>query len=159
MKLSLILALVLASAIAYGQSRDYTEKKKAELVGPSPFIAELSGQAKDRIIYDSNQVLAFHSNKPQAPVHIIVIPKKRIATLNDLTPSDSSLVSEMIFTATKLAASNGVAETGYRLVFNTNEHAGQSAFHIHLHLLGGMSTGPMVDQQWRKQKEETKQKP
>lgn len=149
--------LVTFSVLATAQSSSYTEKKNAQLAGPSPFIEELSGKAKDRILYESNKVLAFRANRPQSPVHILVIPKKRIATLNELTAADSAIVSEMIFAATKLAASNGISETGYRLVFNTNEDAGQSAFHIHLHLLGGMPTGPMIDQQWRKQKEETKQ--
>lgn len=157
MKLVLTFGFVVVSIWLQAQSSSYTERKNAQLAGPSPFIGELSGQAKDRIVYESNKVLAFHSNKPQAPVHIIVIPKKRIATLNDLTAADSTVISEMIFVATKLAASNGISETGYRLVFNTNEHAGQSAFHVHLHVLGGMSTGPMVDQQWRKQQEGTKQ--
>jgi histidine triad (HIT) family protein len=157
MKLILIFGLAIISVGADAQSSNYTNKKNAQLAGPSPFIEELSGKASDRIIYESNKVLAFHANRPQAPVHILIIPKKRIATLNELTAADSTVVSEMIFVATKLASSNGISETGYRLVFNTNEHAGQSAFHIHLHLLGGMPTGPMVDQQWRKQKEVTKQ--
>jgi histidine triad (HIT) family protein len=157
MKLIVTFALATLSVLATAQSNSYTEKKNAQLAGPSPFIEELSGKDKERILYESTKVLAFHANRPQAPVHILVIPKERIATLNDLTAADSAIVSEMIFVATKLAASNGIAETGYRLVFNTNEHAGQSAFHIHLHVLGGMPTGPMVDQQWRKQKEETKQ--
>lgn len=147
MKLILTFAVAVVSVFVQAQSNSFTEKKNARLEGPFPFIVELSGQAKDRIIYESSKVLAFHSNKPQAPVYIIVIPKKRIATLNDLISSDSTLVSELIFTATQLAASNGIAETGYRLVFNTNEHAGQSAFHIHVNLLGGMSTGPMLNQQ------------
>jgi histidine triad (HIT) family protein len=157
MKLIVTFALATLSVLATAQSNSYTEKKNAQLAGPSPFIEELSGKDKERILYESTKVLAFHANRPQAPVHILVIPKERIATLNDLTAADSAIVSEMIFVATKLAAGNGIAETGYRLVFNTNEHAGQSAFHIHLHVLGGMPTGPMVDQQWRKQKEETKQ--
>jgi histidine triad (HIT) family protein len=157
MKLILIFVLVIISVWATAQSNNYADKKNEHLAGPSPFIEELSGKASDRIIYESNKVLAFHANRPQAPVHILIIPKKRIATLNELTAADSAIVSEMIFAGTKLAASNGISETGYRLVINTNEHAGQSAFHIHLHLLGGMPTGPMVDQQWRKQKKETKQ--
>ena len=69
--------------------------------------------------------------------------------MNDLSPEDSAIVARMCWVAKQLAKDKGIAETGYRLAINTNEDAGQSAFHIHLHLLGGFKTGPMVDQRWR----------
>lgn len=89
------------------------------------------------IVWEDEQVLAFRDINPQAPTHILVIPRKHIATINDLTPEDHTLVGHMVTTAKQLAAREGFSEPGYRLNMNCNEHGGQTVFHIHLHLLGG----------------------
>ncbi len=91
------------------------------------------------IVFENDDILAFRDVNPQAPVHILIIPKRRIPTLNDLEDDDAGLVGRMVLAARELAAAEGLASDGYRLVFNCNEHGGQSVFHIHLHLLGGRS--------------------
>ena len=85
--------------------------------------------------------MAFKDINPQAPIHILIIPKKHIPTINDLSPEDAELVGKMVLLAKKLAADQGIAERGYRLVFNCNREGGQMVFHIHLHLLGGRAMG------------------
>jgi histidine triad (HIT) family protein len=89
------------------------------------------------IIYQDNYVLAFNDLHPQAPTHILIIPKCHISTLNDLTDEDTVTVGHMIQAAQKLAKKFNHAENGYRIVMNCNEHGGQSVFHIHMHLLAG----------------------
>ncbi|MBN2092017.1 histidine triad nucleotide-binding protein [candidate division KSB1 bacterium] len=89
------------------------------------------------IIYEDNELLAFHDIAPQAPVHVLIIPKEHIATLNDLKPSHTELMGKMISGAQKIAEKLGIDEKGYRLTMNCNRQGGQSVFHIHLHLLGG----------------------
>ena len=89
------------------------------------------------IVYEDDQIIAFNDINPQAPVHILIVPKKEIATLNDLEAKDQEIVGKMFLTAKKLAVKLNIDKTGYRTVFNCNEHGGQTVFHIHLHLLGG----------------------
>lgn len=89
------------------------------------------------IVFENDDILAFRDIQAQAPTHILIIPKRRISTLNELEATDAELVGRMVLAARELAASEGLAEDGYRLVMNCNQHGGQSVFHIHLHLLGG----------------------
>ena len=89
------------------------------------------------IVYEDDQIIAFNDINPQAPVHILIVPKKEIETLNDLETKDQEIVGKMFLTAKKLAVKLNIDKTGYRTVFNCNEHGGQTVFHIHLHLLGG----------------------
>jgi histidine triad (HIT) family protein len=89
------------------------------------------------IVYEDDFVLAFNDIAPQAPIHIIIIPKKEIPTINDITPVDSDLIAKMVIAAQRIAKENAIDETGYRLVMNCNEHGQQTVFHLHLHLLGG----------------------
>lgn len=89
------------------------------------------------IVYEDDEVVGFRDINPQAPVHVLIVPRRRIPTLNDLTPEDAELVGKMYLAATQVAAQEGLAERGYRTVINCNEEAGQTVFHIHLHLLGG----------------------
>lgn len=89
------------------------------------------------IVHEDDHVVAFRDIAAKAPTHILVIPKKHIATLNDLNNDDKHLLGHMIFIAKQLASSEGLADDGYRLVMNCNEDGGQSVYHIHLHLLGG----------------------
>ena len=90
-----------------------------------------------RIAYEDEHVLAFHDVNPQAPTHVLFIPKTPIATLNDLQPDHAELVGRLVLAAAAYAKQEGFAENGYRTVFNCNQDGGQSVYHIHLHLLAG----------------------
>ncbi len=90
-----------------------------------------------KIVYEDADVLAFEDVAPQAPVHILVIPKKEIPTLNDLQEEDAALMGKLFLAAQKIAKEQGFAEDGYRTIFNCNEDGGQTVNHIHLHLLAG----------------------
>ncbi len=89
------------------------------------------------IVYETDTVLGFRDINPQAPHHVLFIPKRKIRTINDLTPEDASLVGDLYLAAKAYAAEIGVDETGYRVVMNCNEGAGQTVWHIHLHFLAG----------------------
>lgn len=89
------------------------------------------------IVYEDDFVLAFNDISPQAPVHIIIIPKKEIPTINDITPDDSELIMKLVLAAQKIAKEKGIDKSGYRLLMNCNEHGQQTVFHLHMHLLGG----------------------
>lgn len=91
------------------------------------------------LIYEDEKVVAFDDLHPKAPIHKLIIPRKHIATLNDLEVSDTTLAGHLVYTAQHLAKQLGIAEKGYRLIMNCNADAGQVVFHIHLHLLGGRS--------------------
>jgi histidine triad (HIT) family protein len=101
------------------------------------FLKIIEREIPADIVFENDEMLAFRDINPQAPVHILIIPKRRIATLNDLEGDDTELIGRLVLTAQKLAADEGLAEDGYRLVLNCNENGGQSVYHIHLHLLGG----------------------
>ncbi len=98
-------------------------------------IAE--GRIPAKLIYQDDTVVAFDDIHPQAPQHKIIIPRKHIATLNDLHEDDNNLVGRLVQTAVKLAKELNIADAGYRLVMNCNAGGGQTVFHIHIHLLGG----------------------
>ena len=89
------------------------------------------------LIYEDDLVVAFSDLNPQAPIHILVIPKEHISTLNDLNEENSKVVGRMTFVASRLAKEKGLSDNGYRLIMNCNRDAGQTVFHIHMHLLGG----------------------
>ena len=101
------------------------------------FLKIIQREIPADIVYEDEDVLAFRDIQPQAPVHILVIPKRHIATLNHLEDGDQLLLGKLVMAAKSIARQEGLAEDGYRLVFNCNEHGGQSVYHIHLHLLGG----------------------
>lgn len=90
-----------------------------------------------KIVFENDEVLAFEDIRPQAPVHILVIPKSHVERTADLTDADTRLAGNLILTARRLAKEKGVEGSGYRMVVNCNKDAGQDVFHIHLHLLGG----------------------
>ena len=92
-------------------------------------------------LYEDENVVAFRDIKPQAPTHILIIPREHIGTLNDINQSHKELLGALQLTASYLAKEEGIYEEGYRTVFNCNRDAGQTVFHIHLHLLGGRSLG------------------
>ncbi len=99
------------------------------------FCKMIEGEITPDKVYENDQVLAFRDINPQAPVHILIIPKTHVATLNDL--NDFSLAGQLLETAIKLAKQEGLAADGYRTVFNCNKQGGQEVFHLHMHLLGG----------------------
>ena len=105
------------------------------------FCKLLAGGIPASIVYEDERVVAFRDINPQAPTHILVIPRRHIATLNDLGPDDDGLVGELVRRAAAIAREQGHAERGYRVVFNCNADAGQTVFHIHLHLVGGRKLG------------------
>ncbi|WP_017443834.1 histidine triad nucleotide-binding protein [Gayadomonas joobiniege] len=93
------------------------------------------------IIYETDEVLAFNDISPQAPFHCLIIPKKAIATINDIQPEDAQLIGQLYLAAAEIAKQQGVAENGYRVVMNCNKDGGQSVYHIHLHMLAGKTLG------------------
>ena len=93
------------------------------------------------IIYEDEQSLAFKDIQPQAPVHFLVIPKTPIATINDMTEGDKETFGHLFWVAKQVAAEQGFAEDGYRVVMNCNEYGGQSVYHVHLHVLAGKPLG------------------
>jgi len=90
-----------------------------------------------KIIYEDDLVISFRDINPQAPTHVLTVPKKHITTPNDAEAEDQFLLGHMMLTGTKLAAELGIDESGYRLIMNCNKEGGQTVFHIHLHLMGG----------------------
>ena len=103
------------------------------------FCKIVAGQIPGAIVYQDDRVVAFKDINPQAPMHVLVVPRRHIATLNDLAPEEDGLVGEMVRRAAALAKEHGHADRGYRTVFNCHADAGQTVFHIHLHVLGGRS--------------------
>ena len=89
------------------------------------------------VVYEDDEVMAFRDINPQAPVHVLVIPKVEIATANDIEPQQAELIGKLVLTAQKIARDEGIAEDGYRLVVNCNGHGCQEVYHLHLHLIGG----------------------
>jgi histidine triad (HIT) family protein len=105
------------------------------------FCRIVSGEIPASKIFEDDEVVAFKDINPQAPLHALVIPKKHIATLNDISPEDAGLVGGLVRRAAAIAGEHGYAARGYRTVFNCNAEAGQTVFHIHLHLLAGRGLG------------------
>jgi len=105
------------------------------------FCKIVSGEIKPDVVYETDDVLAFRDLNPQAPTHVLIIPKKHIATSNDISPNDAELVGRLMLAAKEVATLEGIAERGYRLVLNCNAEAGQVIFHVHFHLVGGRRMG------------------
>lgn len=101
------------------------------------FCRIASGEIPSRIVLSDDDLVAFEDINPQAPVHVLVIPRKHIPTLNDLGPEDDALIGRMHRAAARIAHERGVSGPGYRIVMNCNSHAGQSVWHVHLHMLAG----------------------
>lgn len=101
------------------------------------FCKMIAGEIPTDCIYQDEHIFAFRDINPQAPLHVLIIPKIHIATTNDLEPEHGQLLGNMFMTAKKIAKDEGVAESGYRAVINCNAGAGQSVYHIHMHLLAG----------------------
>jgi histidine triad (HIT) family protein len=108
---------------------------------PCLFCKIVAGEIPSKRVHEDDDLIAFEDINPQAPMHVLVIPRRHVATLNDLAPGDDRLVGAMVRCAAMLAAARGFDAGGYRTVFNCNSDAGQTVFHIHLHVLGGRRLG------------------
>lgn len=98
-------------------------------------------QLNATFVYEDSEIIAFEDIHPQAPVHTLVVPRKHIATVNDIEAGDGGLMSKMFFVAQEVAKKKGIAEKGYRLIVNCNAEGGQMVFHLHMHVLGGRVLG------------------
>ena len=101
------------------------------------FCKIASGEITGNIVYQDDRLVAFKDINAQAPMHVLIVPRRHIASLNELQPGDDGLVGEMLRRAAAIAKEHGHSDAGYRTVFNCNADAGQTVFHIHLHVLGG----------------------
>ncbi len=101
------------------------------------FCKIIERQIPSSIVYEDDRIIAFNDIAPQAPTHVLIVPKRHISTLNDVGVEDEQLVGELVRRAAAIAKEKGFSDHGYRTLFNTNRGAGQTVFHIHLHLLGG----------------------
>lgn len=102
-----------------------------------PFCRIVAGETTAKIIYQDDLVTAFEDVQPAAPVHVLIVPNRHITSLNRITPEDEGLLGRLLIAARKLAEQYNISQDGYRLQLNTGEYAGQTVFHLHLHLLGG----------------------
>ena len=105
------------------------------------FCRIVSGEIPATTVYEDDRLVAFDDINPQAPMHVLVVPKEHVATLNELAAGHDELVGALVRTGAAIAKARGCAESGFRTVFNTNAGAGQTVFHIHLHVLGGRPLG------------------
>lgn len=108
------------------------------------FSQIISGDIPATIVYQDDLVTAFRDIHPLAPVHILIVPNKEIATVNDLSDADEQVAGRLLLAARRIAAQEGIADSGYRLIINCNRDGGQEVYHLHMHLLGGRRMGPMV---------------
>jgi len=144
----LIFGGILISTASFAQSVEYEAKKAKALASKSVFEKIVDRELPATILYEDEDILAFIPLRKQAPVHILIIPKKRIVSVNEIDDEDALLIGKMFLVARDLAKEHKIDSTGYRLTLNTNEDAGQSVFHLHLHLFGGKKTGPMTTQDY-----------
>ncbi len=143
----LIMLLFLTTTICWSQSSEYQKKKAKKIEKSSVFTKIINREIKATIVYEDEDIIAFIPLRLQAPVHLLIVPKKEIQTINEVSEEDTLLLGKLFLVAKKLAKEQGISETGYRLSMNINEDAGQSVFHLHMHLLGGKTLGPMVTQE------------
>lgn len=101
------------------------------------FCKIASGELTTQLVYQDTQIVAFNDIAPQAPHHILIIPRKHIETINDISHEDNALIGNMMLVAKKIASDLTIAEPGYRVLMNCNKNGGQAVYHIHFHLLGG----------------------
>lgn len=111
---------------------------------PTLFERIIAGEIPATIVYQDDRVIAFRDIRPRAPTHILIVTRKVIPTANDIVDADESLIGHLFTVARDLAKTEGIAESGYRLIINCNAHGGQEVYHLHLHLVGGKPLGPMV---------------
>lgn len=144
--ITLIFIIILCIGLQ-GQSNDYLKQKNDKIEQGSIFTKIINRELPATIVYEDSEIIAFVPLRLQAPIHLLIVPKREIYTLNDASENDALLLGKMLLVAQKLAVEKGISESGYRISINTNEDSGQSVFHIHMHLLGGKPLGPMVTQE------------
>ncbi len=108
------------------------------------FCKIVKGELPAKVVYEDDLIMAFHDINPQRKVHVLVIPKKHIPSLNDLTEEDKELMGHLMVKIPEIAKKLGIAEDGYRVIVNTGPNGGQEIYHVHFHILGGERVGPMV---------------
>lgn len=140
------LLLILFIVSGWSQQVEYQKRKTEKIENGSVFTKIINKELPATIVYEDKDIISFIPLKLQAPIHLLIVPKKEIYTINEATDEDMLLLGKMFLVAKRLAKENGISETGYRLSINTNEDAGQSVFHLHMHLLGGEKLGPMISQ-------------
>lgn len=136
--------LFLTASMSWSQSPEYQKNKIKKTKKSSVFTKIINRDIKADIAYEDDDIIAFAPLRLQAPVHLLIVPKKEIHTINDVSEEDTLLLGKLFLVAKKLAKEQKISETGYRLSININEDAGQSVFHLHMHLLGGKKLGSMV---------------
>lgn len=144
MKKIIVIVFCLYLVPTNAQSEAYQKQKAAKIAAGSVFTKIVNRELPATIVYEDDDIIAFLPLRPQAPVHYLIVPKKEIHTVNDLEEEDAMVMGRLFLVAKKLAKDYGISETGYRLAMNINEDAGQSVFHLHLHLLGGEKLAPML---------------
>jgi len=105
------------------------------------FLKIINREIPAKIVYETDEILAFRDVNPQAPIHVLIIPKEHIRTLNDLQAEHAEMAGKLFLAAAEIAKNEGIEEEGYRVVMNCNKAGGQAVYHIHLHLLGGRQMG------------------
>jgi histidine triad (HIT) family protein len=113
---------------------------------PTLFEKIIAGEIPANIVYRDERVIAFRDIRPRAPTHILIVPVKPIPTANDIADEDEPLIGHLFTVARDLAKKEGIAQNGYRLIVNCNQHGGQEVYHLHLHLVGGRPLGRMIDE-------------
>ncbi len=141
------LAIVFISTVFNGlsQSKIYQQNKADKIAKGSVFTKIINKKLPATILYEDKDIIAFLPLRLQAKVHVLIVPKREIPTINDINEKDAMLLGKLFLVAKKIAKEQRIAETGYRLTMNMNEDAGQSVFHLHMHLLGGEKLGAMVE--------------
>jgi histidine triad (HIT) family protein len=114
---------------------------------PTIFSKIIAREIPSEIVFQDERVTAFKDIHPIAPVHILIVPKKEIPTVDDVTEADENLLGHLFVVARQIARDMGIADSGYRLLVNCRADAGQEVFHLHMHLLGGRNLGPMLAKQ------------
>jgi histidine triad (HIT) family protein len=115
------------------------------MIMPTIFTKIINREIPADIVYENDKVLAFKDINPAAPIHILIISKKEIPTINDIQKEDKELIGEMYLAVGEIAKKLGIAEEGYRVITNCNNNGGQEVFHLHFHLLGGKKLGKLVE--------------
>jgi histidine triad (HIT) family protein len=111
---------------------------------PTLFERIINGELPAKFVYKDDRCVAFRDIHPRAPTHILIVPIKPIPTANQVALEDEALVGHLFFVAAQIARNEGIAEDGYRLIVNCNQHGGMEVYHLHLHLVGGKQLGPMI---------------
>ncbi len=108
------------------------------------FCKIAAGEIPAKVVFENDELIAFDDVSPRAPVHVLIIPKEHLSTMNDPGPEHEGLLGRMMLTAARIAGERGVSEGGYRVLVNCNADGGQEVFHLHMHVIGGRRLGPMA---------------